>query len=200
MKSFERCIKRFSGRVVGVGLAAAWALGVPMPTPAAAAPPNPYLEAAKLAAEGKYEAAALEEYLKANRFDGSAWSALGFSMHSTKQYDKARPIFERAIKLGFFPATQMYNIACGYARTGHKDEAIARLRRALASRFPQQQTLEEDEDINSVRDDPRVAELTGLTNKLEKPLALPQEPEQAAVDGALPREETRLLQLQRGAG
>jgi len=49
----------------------------------------------------------------------------------------------------------MYNTACAHALCGRKDEAITWLRRALENRFAEQQTLEQDTDMDSLRSDPR---------------------------------------------
>lgn len=138
-----------------------------------AAPPNPYPEASALAREGKHAeaAAALEAYLKTNRFDGSAWSTLGYELHADKQYAKAREAYQRALDLGYQPETQAYNTACTFALTGQSDQALQWLKRAFELRFAEQETLLNDTDLDALRTDPRFAELTGLTAKLPKPLA-----------------------------
>src|SRR5262249_43060707 len=90
--------------------------------PANAGPPDPLPEPTRLAREGKHAdaAALLDTYLKANRFDSSAWSTYGFELHADKQYDRGMEAFKKAAELGFFPNTQYYNCACACALSGRK--------------------------------------------------------------------------------
>jgi tetratricopeptide (TPR) repeat protein len=127
-------------------------------------PPDPTPEARALMAEKKYVEAAkkLEAYLATNRFDGRAWSSYNECLHSSKQYDQAIEAAKKAIETGFNPSGQMYNIACGYALLGKKDDAIDWLKKALDAGFPEQETLETDNDVDSLRTDPRFVQLTGL--------------------------------------
>jgi tetratricopeptide (TPR) repeat protein len=53
-----------------------------------------------------------------------------------------------------------FNAGCFAARAGHGDEAIEHLRRAVATNERIKELIETDEDLDSVRDDPRFAELT----------------------------------------
>src|SRR5262249_18350454 len=70
----------------------------------------------------------------------------------------------------------LYNSACAYALLGRKDEALAWLEKALNARFAEQETLEKDTDLDSLRADPRFASLTGITLGLkEKPAATREE-------------------------
>ena len=55
-----------------------------------------------------------------------------------------------------------YNIACAYALLGKSDEAIDWLKKAFEARFAEQETLEKDDDLDSIRKDPRFIKLTGL--------------------------------------
>ncbi len=127
-------------------------------------PPDPTPEARALMRESKYAEAAkkLEAYLATNRFDGRAWSSLAECLHSSKQYEPAIEAGKKAIETGFNQTGQIYNIACGYALLGKKDDAIAWLKKALDAGFPEQETLENDEDMESLRADPRFIQLTGL--------------------------------------
>jgi hypothetical protein len=136
----------------------------PDPARLLAGPPDSVPEARALQRQEKYaEATRLyEAYLAGNRFDGAAWADFGYCLHMVKQYDKAIPAFETAAELGYHPSTQLYNIACGLALTGRKDEAFAYLKKSLEARFADQGTLARDGEIDSLRPDPRFAELTGL--------------------------------------
>lgn len=107
--------------------------------------------------------AALAEH---NPYDGSAWSQLGYSLHADKKYDQALKAYARAIDLGWGRPTNLYNTACALALMGRKDDAITALEKALNARFADQQTLENDTDLDSLRSDPRFAALTGITKGL----------------------------------
>lgn len=131
---------------------------------AVAFPPDPTPEARALFRDKKYDEAAkkLELYLETNRFDGRAWALYSESLHFSKQYDRAITAAKKAIECGQNVTGQTYNIACGYALLGKSDEALAWLKRALEARFAEQETLEQDTDLDSLRKDPRFVRLTGL--------------------------------------
>jgi len=131
---------------------------------AAAFPPDPCPEARALFREKKYDDAAkkLEPYLASNRFDGRAWALYSECLHFGKQFEKAIHAGKKALECGASIPGQSYNIACGYALLGKSDDAIAWLKRALDARFADQETLEKDDDLNSIRKDPRFVQLTGL--------------------------------------
>lgn len=103
---------------------------------------------------------------ESNPYDGSAWSQLGYCLHADKKYDEALKAYARAIELGWGRPTNLYNTACALALSGRKDDAIAALEKALDARFAEQQTLENDTDLDSLRADPRFAALTGITKGL----------------------------------
>ncbi len=126
-------------------------------------------EASKLLRENKHtEAAALFKALTdANQYDGYAWSQLGYCLHANKQYEEALKAYARAIELGQGRPANLYNSACAYALLGRKDEALDWLRKALEARFAEQETLEKDTDLDSLRSDIRFAELTGITRGLK---------------------------------
>lgn len=116
-----------------------------------------------------------ERMARENPFDGSVWSRYGFCLHGAKKYAQAIDAYAKAIELGYQRNTNLYNTACALALSGKKDEAIKRLEQALDARFAEQETLESDTDMDSLRSDSRFAALTGITGGLEKPLCTTRE-------------------------
>lgn len=118
------------------------------------------------------EAAALyAKMVEQNPYDGSAWSQWGFNLHANKQYAEALKAYAKAIELGYQRPTNLYNTACAHALMGHTDDALRFLERALDARFADQETIQSDTDLDSLRADPRFAALTGLTKGLPQPPA-----------------------------
>jgi len=134
--------------------------------------------ARKLLREEKFTeaAAAYGKLAEANPYDGESWSQYGYCLHAAKKYDEALKAFAKAINLGFGIPNNTYNTACAHALLGHKDEALKWLEKSLNARFSEQQTLETDTDVDSLRSDPRFAALTGITKGLkDKPAATREE-------------------------
>ena len=55
--------------------------------------------------------------------------------------------------------TVLFNLACAYALSGRKEDALDRLAKAVAAGFGPRGTIEGDEDLTSLRADPRFAEI-----------------------------------------
>lgn len=131
---------------------------------AAAFPPPTAPHAGELLRDKKYSESVAEyaEYLKSNRFDGSAWSNYAYALHMAGDLDGSIRAGMKALELGFRPDSESYNIACAYALQGKSDQAIEWLTKAFENRYADQDTLAADEDLNSLRTDPRFISLTGL--------------------------------------
>jgi tetratricopeptide (TPR) repeat protein len=116
---------------------------------------------AKSAAKDWQAAAGLwEKVVAANPVEGRFWSRLGNARLAGKDYRGAIPALEKAVELGSgFPENNAYNIACAYALLGDKDRAFDWLRRSLAARYLDLQSLATDPDLTSLRGDPRFATL-----------------------------------------
>ena len=145
---------------------------------AASSPPDrsasadPYAEARRLLVAKDFAKAAdaFAVLAEKNPYDGWIWGNRGFCLHALKRYDEAIPCFLKAVELDASPQTYLYNLCCSYSLLGKKDEAFSWLRRALDARYVDQETLENDTDLVPLRDDPRFAELTGITRELKSPL------------------------------
>jgi transcriptional regulator GlxA family with amidase domain len=100
--------------------------------------------------------AALERSLSKRPGDPDALMALGRALLQKKRYPEAARYFdESAAKSPYYWAS--YNSACAHARAGDKEAALAALQRTLDSGFNHHAMLERDEDLDSLRGDPRFA-------------------------------------------
>jgi hypothetical protein len=127
-------------------------------------PPDPTPEVRALFRDKKYDEAAkkLEAYLAINKFDGRAWSLYSECLHFNKQFEPAIAAAKKALECGVNRPGMSYNIACASALLGKSDEAIDWLKKAFEARFAEHETIVNDEDLNSIRKDPRFIKLTGL--------------------------------------
>jgi len=87
------------------------------------------------------------------------WYDRGMSLHRKGRYEEAIEAFEKAIEDGNREDAASYNIACGYALLGNKDEAFEWLHRAMDEGFELSSYLKSDDDLESLHGDPRWAEL-----------------------------------------
>jgi len=142
--------------------------------PAGAQTPDAREGALRLFREQKFAEAAeaFGKLAAANPYDGGLWGNWGYCLHAVKRYDEAIPAYLKAIELGQNVGSNTYNLACACALKGDKDASLVWLEKALGARFAEQETLENDTDLDSLRDDPRFAVLTGITKGLKtKPAA-----------------------------
>jgi beta-lactamase regulating signal transducer with metallopeptidase domain len=83
----------------------------------------------------------------------------GMSLHRAGRYQEAIEVFRKAIDHGDRPAAATYNIACGFARLGDRDAALQWLEKASVLGFDLPEYLTVDEDLSSLRSDPRFLDL-----------------------------------------
>ncbi|MBI1765237.1 MAG: tetratricopeptide repeat protein [Acidobacteria bacterium] len=86
--------------------------------------------------------------------NGQAWYRLGIAHHALGQYQQAVEAMLKAEAIGHNPVV-MFNLACAYARLNNKDKAFEWLSQAMQRGFRQAQTLENDDDLASLRADAR---------------------------------------------
>lgn len=103
---------------------------------------------------------AYEMLVKKDPENGKAWFRLGLSYHSRSEYLMAISAFKQANKLEFNLPITRYNLACSYALLGKKQETLHWLTEAIEAGFQQIQLLHTDNDLASLRSDPRYQELT----------------------------------------
>lgn len=81
-------------------------------------------------------------------------------LHDEERWAEASREFQRAYAAGYRTETSAYNAACGLAREGDTEQAMRWLERAAAEGFDVLSYLSEDEDLESLRSDPRLPEWT----------------------------------------
>ena len=114
-------------------------------------------KADELFAAQKWDAAATayEQAAKENPQNGRAWYRLGLARHNLKQWKEAITAFEHAEENTFAVPTARYNIATCYARMGEKEKAFDSLAKSADAGFTNLKAIQSDDDLNSLRDDPR---------------------------------------------
>jgi len=121
-------------------------------------------EARQLVRAGRHERAAelLEVLIRANPADGDNWLMLGSARFALKQYRAAVEPYTKAVELGFLDTAQgAYQLARCYSLLGEKEPALLWLERSLQAGYRYKSRLERDEQLKSLRADPRFLRLLG---------------------------------------
>lgn len=92
-----------------------------------------------------------------------AWLNLGSALQSAGRLDQALQVHHQVATIPGLEPTGFYNAACAYARLGNPDRAFEFLRRAQDAGFLGLDVIRADPDLQSLRDDPRFAELRDET-------------------------------------
>ena len=95
----------------------------------------------------------------ANPGEGASWFYLGYAQHAQGKLEEAIPAHERAAGFAQLTTLAGYNAACAHARLGHIDQGLAWLGKAIAAGYGDRNQLETDNDLASLRADPRFATL-----------------------------------------
>jgi tetratricopeptide (TPR) repeat protein len=83
----------------------------------------------------------------------------GMDAHRRGRYRESIEHFQKAIDEGQREAAATYNVACGYARLGDSTHAFEWLEKAVDAGFDVRGALDTDDDLNSLREDPRFRQL-----------------------------------------
>jgi mannose-6-phosphate isomerase-like protein (cupin superfamily) len=95
-------------------------------------------------------------------FDGGAWDsfAIANTLRQAGRMDECRAVMQKAMEEHPESWELPYNTACLEALAGNSDEAFAFLHRALVLEQTEiREYLENDSDLDNIRDDPRFQEL-----------------------------------------
>ena len=109
-----------------------------------------------------------ESFLREQPASGRGWFDLGFALHASGDHAKAIPAFERAIQNGYRQPTSMYNIACANAMMGNRDAAFEWLDKSVGAGFDIASYIMGDEDLASLRSDPRFKRFVEMTDEQHK--------------------------------
>jgi tetratricopeptide (TPR) repeat protein len=82
-------------------------------------------------------------------------------MFDQGEHEKAKKLLTEALPKYEDKAGMLYNIACAEALLGEADEALGHLRESLEAHPAYAESAREDPDFESIRSDPRFAELVG---------------------------------------
>ncbi len=107
--------------------------------------------------------AALEadpEFVEALAFLGNTFTRRGL-------HQKGLDLDLRLVRLRPESPRAFYNLACSYALLGRPDDALGALERALEHGFDDAQHLARDDDLKSLHDDPRFAEIIVRARKMK---------------------------------
>ena len=115
------------------------------------------VEAWKKAAEG------FEAYASQHEDSGRALFNAGYARLYAGEEAKSAEHFARAFELGYRKPATLYNLACAEARQGHVDRAFEWLGKSIDAGFDAKGMLRSDEDLESLRSDPRFRELVKRT-------------------------------------
>lgn len=87
------------------------------------------------------------------------WGALGGALHGQKRYREAIEAHLEAAKGVAQRAKALYNLSCEYALTGDREKAFKAVEDAIAAGFRTKGAFLGDEDLASIRSDPRFVAL-----------------------------------------
>ncbi|HET6463681.1 MAG TPA: hypothetical protein VFH33_07760 [Candidatus Krumholzibacteria bacterium] len=86
---------------------------------------------------------------------GRAWFNLGYAQLKSGNAVACTPNFQKALDMGYKPATMMYNMACSTAQEGKIDVAFAWLDKSEKAGFEVRNSARWDEDLDPLRADDR---------------------------------------------
>ncbi|RMH04857.1 MAG: hypothetical protein D6702_02110 [Planctomycetota bacterium] len=106
---------------------------------------------------GDFQQAAegLRRVLAEDPDNGIAWFYLGYSLHALGRLEEAHDCHVKAQDEPSVRPVAIYNHACVHALWGEKETALRLLEDAVAEGFDDPETLREDEDLATLREDPR---------------------------------------------
>lgn len=102
--------------------------------------------------------------------EAAYWNAVGTTASDAREYAKGADAFEKAAALSR-NSIAMYNAAAMHARLGHTDEAFAWLDKSIKAGFYLPNLLTTDDDLATIRSDPRFASTLAAARDALEPCA-----------------------------
>ncbi|MCH7870549.1 MAG: tetratricopeptide repeat protein [Planctomycetes bacterium] len=87
--------------------------------------------------------------------DAMKLNAAGYAAYEAGKYNEALKLFEEAYAIDAGDSVILYNLACMHTLTGNRPEALSWLEKAVEAGFHAPNKIAEDDDLKSLRDDPR---------------------------------------------
>jgi TolB-like protein/Tfp pilus assembly protein PilF len=106
----------------------------------------------------------VERHLQANPDDSRALYLGSSALIDLGEHEKGLQWSMRAVAIDPDDSYTLYGIVCNYARLGEIDEAIYYLERAVKAGFAHKEWIENDTDLEPIRNDPR---FQAILNKLK---------------------------------
>ncbi|MFG0328459.1 MAG: TPR end-of-group domain-containing protein [Phycisphaerales bacterium] len=91
---------------------------------------------------------------------GEAYHWLGYASIVEGNLHTAREAFSRQSELNHDRGKALYNLACVESRAGSKEAALSYLERSIQNGFMRVDLLKDDSDLDTIRHEPRFAEIT----------------------------------------
>jgi putative intracellular protease/amidase len=91
--------------------------------------------------------------------DTASWYGLGLALHAMGDYAEAVGAHRRAAEGSWQPHRAFYNLACAFSMLGQKGKALDALDRAVAAGFANRDWIEQDSQLDGIRDDPRFKDI-----------------------------------------
>jgi transcriptional regulator GlxA family with amidase domain len=104
-------------------------------------------------------AAGYRQLVEKDAANGPAWHRLAVALYGQGDLQASLVAARKAAGFPAQRADALVNVACLEARLGHREQALAALETAVAAGFRARWRLADDEDLDSVRADPRFAAL-----------------------------------------
>ncbi len=117
----------------------------------------------------RWEIAFYEDILRRNSDFVEVLMLLGTLYTTNQMYDKGLAVDKRLSQLRADDPIVHYNLACSYALLGRSDEAFDALHEAVGLGYRDEDHLESDADLDSLRSDPRYEELIDQMRRLGSP-------------------------------
>jgi tetratricopeptide (TPR) repeat protein len=133
--------------------------GVSPAQPPAASPAMQEANSFYQAGRWKEAAGGYESVVADEPGNAQVWYRLGVSRQHLGEFEKALDAYDKCVAIQPAQSFALYNAACAAARLGRKGEALDYLDKAMTADFPAARSLETDEDLASLRSEPRFLEI-----------------------------------------